>query len=274
MGVVNVTPDSFSGDGLLNADTDHVANAVATARTMITDGADIIDIGAESTRPGADEIPGTSERARLIPIISAVSGIIDKPVSVDTRNARTAAAALDAGAAIINDISGLTHDPEMLDLAAERRVPVVIMHNGSRGSVQTTTLGGRFVEASYDNVVEDVRAALDGLAKRAANAGIARDAICVDPGLGFGKTVAQNLRLLRDLAALRDLGFPILVGTSRKSFIGYTLDLPVEDRLEGTAATVTVAIERGASIIRVHDVKAMARVARMTDAILDPGREV
>ena len=274
MGVINATPDSFSGDGVIVAGIDHVQAAVEQARAMELDGADILDIGAESTRPGAETVGEDGERARLIPVIAAVAQATKLPVSADTRNARTADAALDAGAQIINDVSGLTFDPEMAGLAARRRVPVVIMHNGSRGSVQMTALGGRYVDATYTNVVEEVRNTLAGLADRAINAGISTEAICLDPGIGFGKTVDQNLTLLRELRSLRVDKFPMLVGTSRKSFIGYSLDLPVEERAEGTAATVAIGIDRGANIIRVHDVRPMVRIARMTDAILAHSRDV
>ncbi len=271
MGILNATPDSFSGDGVITSGTGHVERAVALAVTMVGEGADIIDVGAESTRPGADPVPDPGERARLIPVIQALARTIDRPISVDTRNAATAAAALDAGASIINDVSGLTHDPQMPALVARRQAQVVIMHNAARGSVQRTALGSRFVDAVYADVLAEVREDLRALADRAVGAGIARERICIDPGIGFGKTREQNLMLLDRLDAFADLGFPILVGASRKSFIGYTLDLPVDDRVEGTAATVAIAIDRGASIVRVHDVKAMARVARMTDAIVRRG---
>ncbi|MEZ5670762.1 MAG: dihydropteroate synthase [Alphaproteobacteria bacterium] len=271
MGVVNVTRDSFSGDGLIAEGTDHIAAAVDVARAMARDGADILDIGAESTRPGAEPVPDSAERARLVPVIAAVASAVDRPISVDTRHARTAAAALDAGAAIVNDVSGLTHDAAMAPLCADRCVPVVVMHNAAKGTVQKTALGGRYVDAAYGDVVAEVRDTLAALAARAVAAGIEPAAICLDPGIGFGKTVEQNLRLLNRLDALRPLGYPLLLGASRKSFIGYTLDLPLDERLEGTAATVALGIARGAAVVRVHDVKAMARVARMTDAILAAG---
>ena len=268
MGIVNVTPDSFSGDGVIASQGDYVESAVALARQFIADGADIIDVGAESTRPGADPVQETNERARLIPAIRALAIAIDRPISIDTRHAATAAAALDAGAAIINDVSGLTHDPEMVPLAAARKAPVVIMHNDSRGSVQKTALGSRFVDVDYADVATEVATALRALADRARDGDVAPEQICIDPGIGFGKTREQNLDLLNRMGELKALGYPILLGSSRKSFIGYTLDLPAEERVEGTAATVAIGIDRGADIVRVHDVKPIARVARMTDAIV------
>lgn len=268
MGIVNVTPDSFSGDGVIASQGDYIASAVALARQFIADGADIIDVGAESTRPGADPVQETNERARLIPAVRALANAIDRPISIDTRHAATAAAALDAGAAIINDVSGLTHDPEMVPLTAARKAPVVIMHNDSRGSVQKTALGSRFVDVEYADVATEVAAALRALTERAREGGVAPKQICIDPGIGFGKTREQNLDLLNRMNELKALGYPMLLGSSRKSFIGYTLDLPADQRVEGTAATVAIGIDRGADIVRVHDVKPIARVARMTDAIV------
>lgn len=268
MGIVNATPDSFSGDGVIAAGSNHVARAVALARQMEADGADIIDVGAESTRPGAETIRDPGERARLLPVITALTQAVECPISVDTRNAATAAAALDYGASIVNDVSGLTHDPDMLPLLVKRQVPVVIMHNDSRGSVQMTKLGTHFVDVDYDDVVAEVEAALRALVVHALYGGVTPERICIDPGIGFGKTREQNLRLLNGLNSLQALGHPILLGSSRKSFIGHTLDLPIEQRVEGTAATVAIGIDRGAAIVRVHDVKEMARVARMTDAIV------
>lgn len=268
MGIVNATPDSFSGDGVIASGGDHVARAVALARQMAADGADIIDVGAESTRPGAETIRDPGERARLLPVITALKAVVDCPISVDTRNAATAAAALDHGASIVNDVSGLTHDPDMIPLVVQRQVPVVIMHNDSRGSIQMTKLGTHFVDVDYDDVVAEVGAALRALVVHALYGGVTSERICIDPGIGFGKTREQNLRLLDGLDGLQELGYPILLGSSRKSFIGHTLDLPIDQRVEGTAATVAIGIDRGAAIVRVHDVKEMMRVARMTDAIV------
>lgn len=268
MGIVNITPDSFSGDGVVGSGSGSAERALAQAQAMVAAGADILDLGAESTRPGAAPVPAAEEQARLIPAIEAIAAAVDRPISVDTRNAATAAAALVAGAAIVNDVSGLTHDPAMAGVVAAAGVPVVLMHNAARGSVQQSALGPRFVGSDYADVVAEVAAGLEALVGRALAAGIDRERICIDPGIGFGKTREQNLALLDRLDALAALGLPVLLGTSRKSFIGYTLDLPVDQRVEGTAATVAIGIDRGAAVVRVHDVLPIARVVRMTDAIV------
>jgi dihydropteroate synthase len=267
MGILNVTPDSFSGDGLLRED-----NGVLTrAREFVAAGADILDIGGESTRPGAESPGAEAERARVVPAIAAVRDTFpDIAISVDTYRAGTAAAALDAGADIVNDVWGLRADPDLAPLAADREAPVVLTHNRSKpGSAEIDArLGGQYLGAHYDNLLEDVARELSDLAENALAAGIARDQIILDPGLGFGKTVAQNLELMNRLDRFRVLGYPLLVGPSRKSFIGRVLDLPVEERDEGTAAAIAICIARGADIVRVHDVAQMVRVARMTDAIV------
>lgn len=267
MGVVNVTRDSFSGDGVLGA-PDFVEAAVELALGMVADGADILDVGGESTRPGADPVTAAEELRRVVPVIAALAARTEAPISVDTSKAEVAAAALDAGAAMVNDVWGLGRDPALAPLLARRGAPVVLVHNrGSQANVDTR-LGGRYPGATYDDLLEDVARELTALASAAEAAGIAADQIILDPGIGFGKTVAQSLELVDRLDRFRALGHPILIGPSRKSFIGYTLDLPPEQRLEGTAAAVAIGIARGADIVRVHDVRAMARVARMTDAIL------
>jgi dihydropteroate synthase len=257
MGVLNVTPDSFSGDGLAG----DAAAAVARARQMAADGADIIDIGGESTRPGAEPVRLEDEIARVAPVIEAIAGEAGAVVSVDTYKAAVARAALEAGAGMVNDISGLRFDREMALVAAEYQAPVAVMHiQGTPRDMQQNP--------RYDDLIGEIMVALRESVERALEAGVAADQVIVDPGFGFGKTVEHNLTLLRRLRELRSLGQPLMIGTSRKSTIGKVLDLPVEERLEGTAATVAVAIANGADIVRVHDVREMARVARMTDAIV------
>ena len=269
MGILNVTPDSFSGDGVL-AGGDSVARAVAQVRAFAAAGADIIDIGGESTRPGSTPVELEEELARVLPVITAVRAAVDVTISVDTYRAAVAAAALDAGAAWVNDVWGLRMDPELAGLIARRGCPVVLMHNRSRPKdvAQAERLGGRYVGVEYADLLADVRRELQASIDLALAAGVRPEQIIIDPGIGFGKTVAQNLELIDRLDAFKALGYPLLLGPSRKSFIGYTLDLPPEERVEGTAAAVAVGIARGADIIRVHDVQAMARVARMTDAIV------
>jgi len=274
MGIINATPDSFSGDGLLS-DEDLVARAVAQARQFVADGADILDVGGESTRPGSTPVTADLEKARILPVIrairaEAIRAEMDVLISVDTYRAEVAAAALDAGANWVNDVWGLRMDPNMAGLVAKRGCPVVIMHNRSKPKdvEQETRLGGRYVGVAYEELLTDIRRELEASIDLALAAGVGREQIIIDPGIGFGKTVSQNLTLLDRLDYFKELGFPILLGSSRKSFIGYTLDLPPEERVEGTAATIAIGIDRGADIIRVHDVKQMVRVARMTDAIV------
>ncbi len=254
MGIVNVTPDSFSGDGLaLDADA-----AVRLALKMRADGADIIDVGGESTRPGAEELPAEEEIRRVIPVIERLAKELDIPISVDTYKAEVARAAVEAGAHVINDIHGFRRDPATARVAAEFGAPAVAMHN-QRGR-------------DFHDTIGDVAAGLLESLRIAREAGLPQERIIVDPGFGFGWTVQQNLEMLRRLDELRVLGRPILVGTSRKSTIGAVLgDLPVDERLEGTAATVALVIARGADIVRVHDVREMARVVRVADAVARPG---
>jgi dihydropteroate synthase len=274
MGIINVTPDSFSGDGLLSPGMEReelvVQPAVELALAFLEQGADIIDIGGESTRPGSTPVDAETEQARVVPVIKRLRQATDAPISVDTYKASVARAALDAGADMVNDVWALQMDPEIAPLVAERGVPVVLMHNRSKpkDAVQEERLGGHYVGVHYDDLLADVLRELRSQVEHAVEAGIGRERIIIDPGIGFGKTVEQNLRLLNHLDELRVLGLPILLGPSRKSFIGHVLDLPPEERLEGTMAAVAVGILRGADIVRVHDVRAAARVARMTDAIL------
>lgn len=268
MGILNITPDSFSGDGLATGG-DIVALSLAQARRFVAAGADILDIGGESTRPGAQSVTAAEEQARVVPVISALAGELDTPISIDTYKAEVAAAALDAGACLVNDVWALHADPALAPLVAERGLPVILMHNRSnpQNAVLRARLGGRYVGVEYKDLIEDIKHDLLESVELAHKAGIRDETIILDPGIGFGKTVEQNLELLNRCGEIGALGYPLLVGPSRKSFIGYTLDLPPEHRLEGTAAAVTVAITRGTDIVRVHDVEALARVAKMTDAI-------
>ena len=263
VGILNVTPDSFSGDGI---DGD-VRQAVSQAVRFVEEGADILDIGGESTRPGADTVSPQEELDRVLPVIEAVRREVDAPLSVDTYKAAVAREAVRAGAAMVNDVWGLGGDPEMGATVAALDVPVVVMHN-RRARTRKSALGGFYGEAAYGDVAEDVTKELGDVVARARSCGVAAENIIVDPGIGFGKTPQQNIALMRNLGVLRRLGQPVLIGTSRKSFIGLTLDLPVEERLEGTAATVALAIAQGVDLVRVHDVGAMVRVCRMTDAIV------
>jgi dihydropteroate synthase len=249
MGIVNVSPESFSGDGVRSP-----ADAVRQALRFADEGADILDVGGQSTRPGFEEISVESEIRRVVPAIEGIVKKVDLPVSVDAYRAEVARAALDAGATMVNDIWGFRHDPALAVLCARRGVPAVVMHN-QRGR-------------EFEDVIGDIRRGLQESLKIATRAGLARDRLIADPGFGFGWTPQQNLEMLRRLAELRSLGLPLLVGTSRKSTIGLVLDKPESERLFGTAATVAIAIANGADIVRVHDVAAMAQVARMTDAIV------
>ena len=259
MGILNVTPDSFS-DGGRFFDTE---DALKQGISMAEDGADIIDIGGESTRPGAEPVGAAQEISRVVPVISALRERLDTAISIDTTKAEVAAAALDAGADVVNDVSAGRFDPQMLPLVSQRRVPVVLMH--MLGEPRTMQQDPR-----YEDVTKEVKAFLEERAHAAQAAGVARDKIVIDPGFGFGKTREHNLELLRNLRRFTDLGYPVLAGTSRKTFIGATLDLPVAERLEGTAATVALAVAGGAAIVRVHDAGPMRRVASMVEAVLEP----
>jgi len=272
MGILNATPDSFSGDGLMTED-DYLTAALAYAHRAVAAGVDILDVGGESTRPGADPVNAEEEMARVLPVIRALAAAFDDLlISIDTYKADVAAAALDAGADMVNDVWGLRADPELAAVIKDYDVPVILMHNRSNPKTAEVRdrLGGRYVGVDYDDLVEDVKRELMESVAIAHRAGIVDQKIILDPGIGFGKTVPQNLALLNRLDEIRSLGYPILLGPSRKSFIGYTLDLPPDQRIEGTAATVAVGIVRGADIIRVHDIPEMVRVARMADAIIRP----
>jgi dihydropteroate synthase len=270
MGILNITPDSFSGDGII-AKGDAVQLAVEQARDFLTNGADILDVGGESTRPGSAPVTADDELERVIPVVEALSKEFpDAIISLDTYKANVAEAALKAGAHILNDIWALRADPALAPVAAAFHVPVILMHNRSNpASVEVRQqLGNAYIGSTYENLMEDIRRELLFSVELAIKAGIEESRIILDPGIGFGKTREHNLELINRLDEIRSLGFPVLLGPSRKSFIGFTLDLPADQRVEGTAATVAVGITRGADIIRVHDVKEMARVAKMTDAIV------
>jgi dihydropteroate synthase len=268
MGILNLTPDSFSGDGLA-ASGDPLEAALEQARRFETAGADFLDIGGESTRPGSTPIAAGEEIARILPVLQALRSRTDAVLSIDTYKSEVAQAGLEAGADIVNDVWGLRADPQMASLVARYQAPIVLMHNRSTpaDAELRERLGGRYVGVRYADLIEDISAELMESVALARSAGIPKERIILDPGIGFGKTTAQNLALLNRLEELSHLDFPLLIGPSRKSFIGYTLDLPVEDRLEGTAAAVAAGILRGAHIVRVHDVEFMARVVRMVDAI-------
>jgi dihydropteroate synthase len=250
MGILNATPDSFSGDGL-GADT---CKAVDLALRMESEGADILDVGAESTRPGSVPAPVEEELERLIPALEAISSRVRIPISVDTYKPEVVRRALQAGATIINDQWGLQGDPAMAQVAADSGAPVVLMHN-QRGS-------------RYNDLISDIKASLARSISAAVDAGVSTENLVLDPGIGFGKTPEQNLEVLRRLQEIKALGFPLLVGASRKSTIGLVLGLPVDQRVEGTSATVSLSIREGADIVRVHDVQHMVRVSRMTDAVV------
>lgn len=273
MGIVNATPDSFSGDGLFragaadareadagvdearDADAGAAQRAVALARAMVADGADLLDIGGESSRPGHAPVDADEERRRVLPMVAAIRAALPEvPISVDTIKPSVAAAALDAGADLVNDVWGVADDDRLARVAAEHGAPIILMHNRA--------------EARYRSLVAEVVADLQRAIERTVAAGVAWDRIIVDPGFGFGKAPEHNLALLRDLASLRVLARPILLGTSRKSTLGLVLDLPADERLEATLATTALGIAAGVDIVRVHDVLANARAARMTDAVV------
>jgi dihydropteroate synthase len=248
MGIINTTPDSFSGDGL-GTDQDQ---AVAQGLRMVREGADMLDVGGESTRPGHQPVSPREEVARTEAVVARLAREAIVPISIDTYKLEVAEAAVAAGAAIINDIWGLTRSPELAQLAAANECALVVMHNQDGTDYQTDLM---------DEIKRFLRVAID----RAVKAGVPRERVLVDPGIGFGKTGEQNWVVMQRLAELRELGQPILIGTSRKSFIGKVLDLPADKRVEGTAATVTAAILRGADVVRVHDVREMSLVARAAD---------
>ena len=255
MGILNVTPDSFSDGGrFLDAE-----RAVARGLAMAKEGADIIDVGGESSRPGSDPIPLEEECRRVLPVIERLAGETSVPVSVDTYKSEVAARALDAGAVIVNDISGLHFDSRLADVAAEHGASIVLMH--MQGSPKTMQ-----VDPAYEDLIGEIRSYLQQGITLAESKGIGQ--IFVDPGIGFGKTLQHNLEIIRNLSEFHSLGYPVLVGPSRKSFIGMISNVPVDKRMEGTAAAVAAAIMNGAHIVRVHDVAQMKRVAEVADAVV------
>jgi dihydropteroate synthase len=270
MGILNVTPDSFSGDGLMTH-ADVLSASLVQARQFVQAGVDILDVGGESTRPGSEPVSAGDELARVIPVIQSLAAEFpDTLISVDTYKARVAESALQAGAHMVNDVWGLRADPELAAVVQAAGAPIILMHNRSNpASVEVREqLGSAYLGPEYEDLLADVKRELSESLELAFAAGIAKEKIILDPGIGFGKTVAQNLELIDRLGEIRALGYPVLLGPSRKSFIGYTLDLPPNQRLEGTAATISVGVTRGADIIRVHDVPEMLRVARMADALV------
>jgi len=255
MGILNVTPDSFSGDGLIAAGGDPVRAAVALARSMVAEGADLLDVGGESSRPGHAPVSVADELARVVPVIRALRAALpETPLSVDTTKPAVADAAIAAGAHLLNDVWGVAADVGLARVAAAHGVPLIVMHNRA--------------EARYVNLVPEILADLQRALERALAVGVAWDRLIVDPGFGFGKAPLHNLALLRDLGSLRLLGRPILLGTSRKSTLGKVLDLPPEERAEATLATTALGIAAGVDMLRVHDVRSNVRAARMADAVV------
>ena len=261
MGIVNVSPDSFSGDGSSDIET-----AVAQACRFVDEGADILDIGGESTRPGSSPITVSEEVRRVVPVIERVTARVNIPISLDSSKYEVARRALAAGASMLNDQWGLKIEPKLAELAARNNIPIILMSN--QRDIGGYDAGVGRDTANYTDVMTEVAASLRKSAAVAQRAGVLKENIIIDPGIGFGKTWQQDIEILRRLSELKMLDFPILVGTSRKSLIKMVLNLPANQRVEGTAATVAISIANGADIVRVHDVKQMARVCKMTDAIV------
>ncbi len=250
MGILNITPDSFSDGGQFN----HIDKAIEQAKVMLEEGVDIIDIGGESTRPGHQEVTAEEEIKRVVPVIEALVKITDVPLSIDTSKAAVAKLAIQAGASLVNDIWGFKKDLRMAEVVAKSNVACCLMHNRQ--------------SKHYTDLISDMKQDLMDSIKLAKAAGVKDDNILLDPGIGFAKDLAHNIEVMRQLEAFKEMGYPLLLGTSRKSMIGLTLDLPVHERLEGTLATTVIGIMKGCDFIRVHDVKANKRVAAMTDAIV------
>ncbi|MCX6044960.1 MAG: dihydropteroate synthase [Chloroflexi bacterium] len=274
MGILNITPDSFAGDGLGRAGQDVVDQAVAQAQQFVAEGADCLDVGGISTRPGHALIPVAEELARVVPVIQALADAVQIPVSIDTFRAEVAQAALKAGARMINDIWGLRFDPQLAKLAADWSAPLVLMHN--RTKLEDPTYRAQVAQhlpfgpaKQYDDLMQDIEKELKQSLALAQSVCVPRWLLITDPGMGFGKTFEQHLELIRRLSELKAMGYPLLFAASRKSFVGKALDdLPPEARVEGTLATGVLALERGADLLRVHDVQAMSRAARMADAVV------
>jgi dihydropteroate synthase len=262
MGILNVTPDSFSGDGV----GDDIEAAVSRAKQLADEGADIIDVGGESTRPGAPPVPAEEELRRVVPVIERLAAELTVPISIDSYKSVVAERALEAGARMLNDQWGLKSDPRLAELAAEWNVPIVLMSNQRDKSRYDANL--KRDTADYADPVAEIKASLEKSLETAAAAGVPGENIILDPGIGFGKSWRHDLVIIRRLAELKTLGRPVLIGPSGKSFIGRVLDLPVAERLEGTAAAVAIGIANGADIARVHQVRPMVRLCRMADAIV------
>jgi dihydropteroate synthase len=262
MGILNMTPDSFSGDGV----GDDIEAAVARAKRLAEEGADIIDVGGESTRPGAPPVPVEEELRRVIPVIERLAAELAVPVSIDSYKSEVVEKALEAGAKMLNDQWGLKHDPRLAGLAAEWSVPIVLMSNQRDKSRYDADL--KRDTADYNDPIAEIISSLKRSLEIASQAGVPRENIIIDPGIGFGKNWRHDLEIIRRLAELKGLGRPVLIGPSGKSFIGRILDLPVAERLEGTAASVAIGIANGADMVRVHQVGPMVRVCRMCDAIV------
>ena len=261
MGIINLSPDSFSGDGISD-----LKSAVAQAHRLVAEGADILDVGGESTRPDSAPVSVDEEIKRVIPVIERLASEVPVPLSIDTYKSEVARRALEAGAAMLNDQWGLKKDPQIAELAAEKGVPLILMSNQrDKGGYDA---GVRRDTAYYEDVMAEVTASLQNSLDLALRLGVPGENIILDPGIGFGKTWRQELEIIRRLGELKPLGRPILIGTSRKSFIGLVLNLPADQRVEGTAATISIAIANGADMVRVHDVKQMVRVCRMSDAVV------
>jgi dihydropteroate synthase len=270
MGIINITPDSFSGDGLLKH-SDFIVAAIEQAQQMIKAGADMLDIGGESSRPGSSPISVAEECARVIPVIQNLHQSLPTNclLSIDTTKAEVADQALQAGAHIINDISALQADPAMAAVISKHKTYVVLMDNRSDAAriEQNSKIGGQYVGQNNLSITHEIKKHLIERAAYAEKTGISHNKIIIDPGIGFGKTVAQNLELIRNITELKETGFPVLIGASRKSFIGHVLDTGVDERLEGTAALTAISAFLGADILRVHDVQFMARTAKMAAAL-------
>ena len=261
MGVINLSPDSFSGDGVTDLET-----AVAQARRFVSEGADILDIGGESTRPGSAPVSIDKEIKRVVPVIERLASEVSIPLSIDTYKSKVVGPALEAGATMINDQWGLKRDPHLAELAAKWGAPLILMSNQRDKGVYDTRI--QRDTAYYEDVMAEVTSSLRESLELSLRLGIPRENIILDPGIGFGKTWRQELEIIRRLEELKELGRPILIGPSRKSFIGLVLDLPVDERLEGTAAAIAIGIAKGADMVRVHDVQQMVKVCRMSDAII------
>ncbi|MDP4725425.1 MAG: dihydropteroate synthase [Alphaproteobacteria bacterium] len=270
MAVLNVTPDSFSGDGICSNSV--IDRALKQAESFVKAGCHILDIGGESTRPGATPVSLQEELDRVIPIIQAIHKNFDVPISIDTMKAIVADQAVKCGASVINDVSGLLHDPEMVHIAAKHQCYTVIMHSFNAGIVEKTILGGRYIKKDVDeseDIIVCIYRDLDKQVIFALENGVDPSKIILDPGIGFGKTVEQNIEIMARFDEIPKFRYPVLLGASRKSFIGYTVNAPVDKRLGGSLAALTVGIMKGAQIVRVHDVEESAQAAKIVDAIMN-----